>query len=60
MNRISQGIRAAGRRRDRDTQRDRVTETQGEMTETKTKDMTGRKAYIEKISSHKGQRSHTQ
>ena len=60
MNRISQGNRAAGRRRDRDTKRDSETERQGEMTETKTKDKIGRKAYIEKRSLHKGQRSHTQ
>ena len=47
MNRISQGNRAAGRRRDRDTKRDRETERQGEMIKTKTKDKIGRKAYRE-------------
>ena len=48
MNIISQGNRAAGRRRDRDTKRDSETERQGEITETKTKDKIGRKAYIER------------
>ena len=60
MNRNSQGNRAAGRRRDRDTKRDRETERQREMIKTKTKDKIGRKTCIEKLSSHKGQRSHEQ
>ena len=47
MNVISQGNRAAGRRRDRDTKRHRETETKGQMTETKTKDKIGRKAHRE-------------
>ena len=47
MNRISQANRAAGRRRDRNTKRDSETVRQGEMTETKTKDKIGRKAYRE-------------
>ena len=47
MNRISQGHRAAGRRRDRDTKRDSQTERHGEVTETKTKDKIGRKTYRE-------------
>ena len=59
MNIISQGNRAAGRRRGRDTKRDSETERQGEMTESKTKDKIGRKACIEKLSLHKGQRNHT-
>ena len=46
MNIISQGNRAAGRRRGRDTKRDSETERQGEMTETKTKDKIGRKEVI--------------
>ena len=47
MKRISQGNRAAGRRRDRDTKRDSETERHCEMTETKTKDKIGRNVYRE-------------